>query len=147
MSTEKQPWQLRHIAVVVRDMDKAIKHYTEIGLCPEGAFRTFDVSAQATYKGHLIPLEMRISLARMGDAQLELIEAREGDNPYWDFLKEKGEGMHHLAFTVDDLDTEVAGAAERGVGILLSGSTGRGGFAYLDSAATGGTYIELMQRV
>ena len=147
MSAEQQQWQLKHIAVVVRDMDKAIQHYTDLGLCAAGEFRSFEVAAKATYRGREIPLEMRISLARLGEAQLELIEAREGDNPYWDFLKEKGEGMHHLAFTVDDLEAEVAGAAERGVGVLLSGSTGRGGFAYLDSAATGGTYIELMQRV
>lgn len=142
--TAEQPWQLRHIGVVVRDLEKAIQHYTDLGVCAPGSFRTHEVAVEATYKGRPIPLELKLALARMGEAQLELIEAHEGDNPYWDFLKEKGEGMHHLAFSVASVEAEVARAAGHGVGVLLSGKTGRGSFAYLDSAGTGGTYIEVM---
>ncbi len=144
MTAEQRPWQLKHIAVVVRDLEQAIQHYTNLGLCAPGSFRTHDISAKATYRGRSVPLEMKLALARMGEAQLELIEAHKGDNPYWDFLKEKGEGMHHLAFSVASVEAEVARAAQQGVGVLLSGQTGRGSFAYLDSADTGGAYIEVM---
>lgn len=140
-----QPWQLKHIAVVVRDMDQAIQHYSSLGLCPSGAFRIWQGPMHAIYKGRPISTELKLATARMGEMQLELFEARQGDNPFWDFFQEKGEGVHHLGFVVADLEAEVARAKEQGIRVLLSGQAGRMKFAYLDTAATGGAYMELMQ--
>lgn len=145
MSTQPQPWQLHHVAVVVRDMDKAIQHYTTLGLCPAGSFRTFEASFPATYRGRSVTVELKGAMARMGEARLELFEAKRGDNPYWDFLQQKGEGMHHLAFTVGNLEAEVERVGRQGIGVLMRGQAGKVSFAYLDTAGTGGAYIELMQ--
>lgn len=145
MSAQQPSWQLHHVAVVVQNMDKAIQHYTSLGLCPAGSFRTFQSTFPATYRGRQVTVNLKGAMARMGEARLELFEAIPGDNPYWDFLQKKGEGMHHLAFTVPDLKTELDRTAQQGIGVLMRGQAGRVDFAYLDTAGTGGAYVELMQ--
>ncbi|MDD5083060.1 MAG: VOC family protein [Dehalococcoidales bacterium] len=63
-----------------------------------------------------------------------------------DFLKNKGEGVHHVAFTVDDLAAETAKLAAKGIPCItrVKRSTG-GAFAYFDFTRVGNVIIELIQ--
>ncbi len=64
---------------------------------------------------------------------LEFISPIEGRPIYTDFLEQHGEGLHHIAFTVDDLDAETAKLEAKGVPVLtkVRRPTGRG-FVYFD---------------
>ena len=77
---------------------------------------------------------MRVAMANMGGILLEIIEPLHGQNIYSEFLKEKGEGLHHVAFNVDNYDEAIAFFRDQGVHILQEG-TWSGGFefAYLDT--------------
>jgi hypothetical protein len=64
-----------------------------------------------------------------------------------DFLKSKGEGIDHIAYTVDaaHFDREVEKMKSRGLSILFSGRQSNGGkFAYFDTRKVGGIITELM---
>jgi len=78
--------------------------------------------------------------------QLELLQPVEGDNVYSDFLKEHGEGMHHLGHVrVENLDEAVHTLEEGGFPCVQGGRFGGRGYAYVDMSMTLGAIIELVQ--
>lgn len=138
-------WKLNQVGVVVKDLDKAIEYYSSVfGI---GPFRKREaLVTKAEVRGKPCQLPLKLAFARLGDISLELIQAEPGENIYWEFLQSKGEGLHHLGFYVPDMNAELGPLKEKGVQVLQSGVTERGGFAYLDSTAFGGSILELIQR-
>ena len=138
-------WKLTQVAVVVRDMDRAIENYTN--LLGIGPFRKMEIPlTRAEVRGRPVPLTLKLAMARLGDITLELVQAEPGDNIYWEFLQQHGEAMHHLGFDVADLEAELARLGEKGIGVLQRGRTDGVSFAYLDTVALGGAIVELIQR-
>ena len=138
--------QLGQIGVVVRDLDRTVKYYSEIlGL---GPFRfAFDRSIpETTYRGEHRPLRLKQAWTQLGPVELELIEVLSGESTHTEFLRDKGEGLHHLGFFVPDLDNALAKAEKLGIGVIQSGKIEGGGFAYLDTEKNGGVIFEFVQR-
>jgi hypothetical protein len=80
----------------------------------------------------------------------ELIESVEGPNVYEEFLAERGEGLHHLGYYVDDIHAEIANMRRLGFDLLQSGEGfglhGDGAYAYFDTTASLGCIIEAIER-
>lgn len=99
------------------------------------------------YLGEPIPdSEWVMGFASLGPIELELSQPVKGPSIYRDFLDERGEGLHHIGFDIDDLDSKIARCQELGIRIICSGRTAAGGFAHIDTAVDGGPLIELIQR-
>ena len=75
---------------------------------------------------------------------LELIQPLDGEWPHGEFLEQKGEGIQHLGFLVDNLEEGVKGLTDKGSDILLKSQRQDGGVAYLDLDAAG-LIVELVQ--
>lgn len=136
------------VAVVVRDLDAAMERYwTEHGIGPWDVY-TYGPHRMPTmtYRGEERPYVMRLALAQVGPTQYELIETVEGPNIYEEHLREKGEGLHHVGYHVDDIDDAIAAMAGRGYALLQSGrgfgADGDGAYAYFDTAADLGCIVE-----
>jgi hypothetical protein len=97
------------------------------------------------YRGEAVECALALAFGRSGNVQVELIQPVSGTGLHVDFLRDHGPGAHHLGFVVDDLDTETARAARAGVAVAMSGEFGRLRFAYLDTWAALGTYLELVE--
>jgi len=145
-----QNWKFHHVAVIVRDMNKAIEHYQvlEIGpfppfIGPEGP--TPLTGKMVNGKPVDYSIDLRHAKSGVGDLRFELIEPLKGETPAKEFLEKKGEGIHHIGFTVDDIDKETAKLAEKGFKITQSGVTPSARWAYYDTDAVGGVSIELIQ--
>jgi methylmalonyl-CoA/ethylmalonyl-CoA epimerase len=147
ITTKKQfSNKLIHVGVVVRDMDKAIKRLEGLGI---GPFKPYDFESLPPLKGPLLfrgrPYEGEVKLfvGHMGNVVLEIFQPLWGDSPQKEFLDNKGEGIHHLGFTMDDFDREVSELTEKGASVLHSARhvTG-GGSVYLDMGV-GGLIFEL----
>jgi methylmalonyl-CoA/ethylmalonyl-CoA epimerase len=70
---------------------------------------------------------VRVWFLRCGDTRIELLEEIREDSEISGFLKKRGEGFHHIAISVDDLDRALAKAKEGGVRVLPSnGKRGAG---------------------
>jgi catechol 2,3-dioxygenase-like lactoylglutathione lyase family enzyme len=67
---------------------------------------------------------MTLGFVTLGSLEIELIEVTRGRCGYNEFLEQRGEGMHHLLFDVDDLDATEAALAEAGIGVVM-GASGR----------------------
>jgi methylmalonyl-CoA/ethylmalonyl-CoA epimerase len=142
---------LFHIGWVVRDCAAAQQELgARLGAGPflsAGEESRFD---QALVNGKLTPFSLRIAFGALGGVLLELLEPLDDRSPHAAFLAERGEGMHHLAFLVDDFDQRLAAAREAcpGASLLIDG-TGPGNpvrWVYLDGSMARGTVIELLER-
>lgn len=97
--------------------------------------------------------QVKLAHARIGPLQYELIEPVEGQKTLWsDFLEAKGEGLHHISYTVLDVDDTVAKLIEDG-GKLMTGPDGRpisiGSnpmyMAYMEIGGPGSVILELLR--
>jgi len=96
------PANLCQIAIVVKSIDETVKFYTDVfGI---GPFEIREVEyPTATYYGRKEGYRGKRAFAQLGPVSLELIELIDGKTVQEDFLKEKGEGLHHIGFAVKDL--------------------------------------------
>ncbi len=144
-------WKFHHMAVVVRDMDKAVEYYKSLGIA---TFEPEFMLDSSTYRGYEVYGKKsdnldktRMMFVQIGSFQLELVEPIEGEPIYKDFLKDHGEGTHHIAYSVDDLDKETAELTEKGIPVITRVDLASGvAFAYFDFREGGGNLlIELIQ--
>lgn len=134
------------IGVVVKNIDETLKYYEKaFGFGPfEVRFVDYPT---ATYYGKVAGYRGKRAFFYLGPIQIELIELVDGKTIHEDFLKEKGEGLNHLGFQVDDLEVAKKSAQKAGFKVIQSFTRPDGsGFAYIDSAKTGGIIFELIQR-
>ncbi len=106
--------KLSHIGIVVRDLDKAVEYYGSVfGL---GPFRTKTYELKSfIYRGKTANARVRAALADSGQVFIELVQVLEGETPHTEFLREKGEGIQHVAFLVRDLDEKLNELAKSGI--------------------------------
>jgi len=139
------PNRVFQIGIVVKDIEQTIKFYEEVfGI---GPFERKEVNfSDATYYGQTCGYRGKRAFAKMGPFSVELIELIEGKTIHEDFLKEKGEGLHHLGFEVKDLKKGMEIAKQHGLKITQSCMREDGfGFAYVDSDKIGGAIFEMIQ--
>jgi hypothetical protein len=99
-----------------------------------------------TIKGKAAKYRVLIAMCRLENIFFEIIQPLSGDTIYKEFLEEKGEGLHHLGFIVDDLDEETEKFEMSGLETVQTGRFQGGGFAYFDTRAKFGTILELIER-
>ncbi len=125
------------VSVVVKDLDESMKKYwDEYGIGPWTiyAFNPSTVS-DMTIRGKREDHAMRVALTDIGGFQWELIEPLDDKSVYAEFLKEHGEGLHHVAFGVD-YDEAMAFFKGKGVGVLQGGMWHGLEYAYLETEDT-----------
>ncbi len=140
-------WKFHHLGLVVKDMDKAVEYYRSLGATefePEFLFN-HDTFPELKQSGKLFegPVKVRFRYTKVGPEAIELIAPIEGETLYKQFLETNGEGIQHIAFTVDDLDREIKKMEERGIPVILCDR--RASFAYFDTRKVGGIIIELVK--
>jgi len=139
--------KLDHLAVVVKDMDKALAFYSKAFGIKFEDVQQHDLPPDVIYKGKPSPYTMKVTFAHMGLIRLELVQIVKGKCIYTDFLAKYGEGLHHLGFEVDDLEKEVANAKSQGLEMIcFLKMVGIMAFAHLDATKTNGFRIELVQK-
>jgi methylmalonyl-CoA/ethylmalonyl-CoA epimerase len=139
------------VAVVVRDLDEAMEHYTnDLGIGPWAVY-TFspDWIKDMTFRGKEQGYTMKLALAQLGPVMYELIEPVQGPSSYEEFLNEHGEGLHHLGYFVEDIDAEISNMEAKGFPLLQSGrgmgTAGDGAYAYFETESALGHIIEAIQ--
>ena len=134
-----------HIGVVVKDMDRTIKLLSStFGIGPwDINERRYPEEQVVVGKG---PFSYRTAFADLGPVEMELIEVLEGNPIHADFLKTRGEGLHHLGFRVPDMDKAVSAAQQQGVGVMQSAFREGSRHAYLDPSELGGIMFEFVER-
>lgn len=148
---ERSVKTINQIALVVEDLDAAVRRYWDVlGI---GPWRIYTYGPplvkDMTYRGRPHEHRMRLAIAYAGDLMLELIQPLSGENIYVEHLRRKGPGLHHVGVGVPSLAEAVAKAGAAGFQVLQSGRGqglhGDGGYAYLDTEDLLGMIVELIE--
>ncbi len=128
--------KINHIAVAVNSIEESAKFYKDIlGLHLTGVEV---VAAQKT----------RVGFFKIGESNIELVQPSEPDSPLTKFLETKGQGIHHICFEVDDVETEVKAFLEKGA-TLIDQKPRPGAHntkvAFVHPKSSGGVLIELCE--
>lgn len=129
--------KIDHLGVAVKDLDAQISLYQEqLGMAFEGIEE--------------VPSQMvRVAFFKVGDARIELLESTSPDGPIAKHIERRGEGIHHVAYEVADIDAAMAEARARGLQ-PLSEEPRPGAHqtlvCFLHPKATGGVLTELVQK-
>lgn len=126
------------IGIVVRDIDKVTESWSSMFGIGPWTIREFSGTDDQGRSS-----KVRLAFTYLGTLQLELIQVVEGRMFHSDFLDTHGEGLHHLGFSVDDLEGEVSGLVAQGARVL---SEGPGTYSYLDTGGPGGVIFELISK-
>ena len=132
------------LGYVVRDIEKACRYYESV--FGTGPFSdVIDVNMDgALLRGEPVETTIKVAFVDSGDVQIELIEPVVGENVYTEFLETRGEGIHHLAYKVDDMEAIKAVYAEKVGEPVFSRDMGIMEFAYFDTSEVGGLMIEFL---
>ncbi|MEO1587534.1 MAG: methylmalonyl-CoA epimerase, partial [Bacteroidota bacterium] len=104
---------------------------------------------QTPYKEESVESEgVTTSFFQMGETKIELLEATKPDSPIAKFIEKRGEGIHHIAFEVDDIRSEMKRLADEGFRLLneqpKSGADNKW-VCFLHPKDTNGVLVELCQ--
>lgn len=98
--------KLSHVAIAVASLAEQIPFYRDVlGLPMEGGEEVADQ-------------QVRVAFFRAGDVRIELLEPTAPDSPVGKFIEKRGEGLHHLAYEVDDAAAAVAALKAKGVQMI-----------------------------
>ena len=90
------------------------------------------------------------SFYKIGETKIELLQSVNKSGPIENYINKKGEGLHHLAFHVDDIDSEIARLKKEGF-VFINEEKKRGAdnkwICFLHPKSTNGVLIELCQEI
>jgi methylmalonyl-CoA/ethylmalonyl-CoA epimerase len=126
-----------HVGIAVKNLDAAIRFYeTVLGMQCDGIEEVADQKVRAAF-------------FRCGTVKIELLESTSAEGPLAKFIEKRGEGLHHIAYRVDDLRAALRDAESQGIRLIdREPRRGAGGMriAFLHPKSAYGTLIELCER-
>jgi len=126
--------KVEHIGIAVKSLDQAIPFYEKLLNTP--CYKTEPVETE----------KVNTAFFRQGETKIELLESIDPDGTIARFIDKKGEGIHHIAFEVTDIEAEMERLKKEGF-ILLSEKPKNGAdnklVCFLHPKSTGGVLIEL----
>tara|TARA_B100000902_G_C26946898_1_gene733847 strand:- start:34 stop:435 length:402 start_codon:yes stop_codon:yes gene_type:complete len=130
--------KIEHIGIAVRSLKDSNKIYES--LLGEPPYKMEEVKSEG----------VRTSFFMTGESKIELLEATHPTSTISKFIDKQGEGMHHIAFEVDDIESEILRLKKEGF-IILNETPKKGAdnkwVVFLHPKSTNGVLIELCQEI
>jgi methylmalonyl-CoA/ethylmalonyl-CoA epimerase len=130
--------KIEHIGIAVKDLAKANEVYKK--LLGYDHYKTEEVALEG----------VNTSFFKCGESKIELLEARNESSPIAKFIDKRGEGIHHIAFAVDNIVTEIERLKKEGF-IVLNEVPKKGAdnklVTFLHPKSSHGVLIELCQEI
>lgn len=130
--------KVEHIGVAIKDLAKSNELFAKL-------------FGEAHYKVESVESEgVSTSFFKCGETKIELLEATRPDSPIAKFIEKRGEGIHHIAFEVDDIHAEMKRLANEGF-TILNPEPKKGAdnklVCFLHPKTTNGVLVELCQEI
>jgi methylmalonyl-CoA/ethylmalonyl-CoA epimerase len=132
-----KPSHIEHIGIAVANLDAAISFYEKVlGLT---CYNIEEITDQ----------KVRTAFFMVGQTKIELLQSTDPEGPIGKFIEKKGEGIHHIAFSVEKIEEQLVHAAKQGIALIDSkprkGAEGLD-IAFLHPKSTSGVLIELCEK-
>lgn len=131
-----KPTHIEHLGIAVKNLETAIPYYEKVlGL------KCYNIETVEDQK-------VKTAFFKVGQTKIELLEPTSEESTIAKFIEKKGEGVHHIAFAVDNVANALAEV--EAAGVQLIDKAPRGGaeglnIAFLHPKSTGGVLTELCQ--
>ncbi len=138
------------VGLIVRDAEKTARAYADIlGLPMPSVFMTdAEDKAHTKYRGKPTQAQAKLAFFQLGaQMSVELIEPVGGPSTWQEFLDAHGEGVHHIAFNIKDMDGKLAYLASKGVPTVQRGDYTGGRYGYADAQGPLKVIIELLENL
>ncbi|SFJ29181.1 methylmalonyl-CoA epimerase [Myroides guanonis] len=130
--------KIEHIGIAVKDIESANAIYEKLFGAPP--YKEEEVESEG----------VKTSFFMSGPNKIELLEATNSESPIAKFIEKKGEGIHHIAFDVEDIEAEMERLQKEGF-IILNEKPKKGAdnklVCFLHPKSTNGVLIELCQEI
>lgn len=129
-------FEIDHLGIAVRSLDQALAFYeAQLGMTVQSR----EVVAAE---------KVNVAMLPAADSRIELLEPTDTDSTIARFIEHRGEGLHHIALRVPDLQALVTCLKAGGARILGEPRSGAGGhlYVFVHPASTGGVLLELIQK-
>lgn len=101
-----KPTHIEHIGIAVKELEPAIRYYEDVlGLT---CYAVEEVTDQ----------RVRTAFFMVGQTKIELLESTDPEGPVGKFIEKRGEGVHHIAFAVEGIESCLENVKEKGVGLI-----------------------------
>jgi len=132
-----KPTHIEHIGIAVKDLKTAIPLYEK--LLSTKCYAIEEVADQ----------KVRTAFFKVGETKIELLESTSLEGPIGKFIENEGEGVHHIAFAVDDVAGVLRESEANGIQLIdqlpRKGAEGLS-IAFLHPKSTGGVLVEVCQK-
>ncbi len=126
-----------HIGIAVADIERTKKMYEET------------LNLKRLWAEHIEEQGVDVVAYQVGDTKIELVQPLSQDSPVGKFLQKRGEGLHHIALRVEDIDKTLGDLREKGVELIdqvaRPGAHGAR-IAFIHPNETNGVLYELVER-
>lgn len=130
--------KIEHIGIAVKNMDDANILFEKLLGVP--SYKSEEVESEGVLT----------SFFQTGESKIELLMATKEESPIAKFIEKKGEGIHHIAFDVDDIQAEISRLKAEGF-VLISETPKKGAdnklVVFLHPKGTNGVLVELCQEI
>lgn len=131
-----KPYNLDHVAIAVHDLDEAISRHQQL------------FSAEPLWREVVEEQGVEEAMIAIGGSFIQLLAPLDGDTPVGRFLTKYGEGLHHIAYAVADIEEALETMRREGARLIdeVPRTGGRGAkIAFVHPATFAGTLIELVE--
>ena len=128
--------KVEHIALAVSDLEAALSHYSSVW------------GAEVEHRERVEDQGVEEAMIPVGDTYLQLLAATGPESTVAKFIERRGEGLHHIAYEVDDLEASLAELKDKGVPLIDEKPRlgGRGHMvAFVHPKGNHGLLVELIQ--
>jgi methylmalonyl-CoA epimerase len=133
--TGSNEFKIDHLGIAVRSLDDALRFWEE------------QLGMRLEMRETVEREKVNLAMLPASGPRIELLEPTSPESPIGKFIEKRGEGLHHVAIRVPDLNAAVERLKAGGARLLNEPRTGAGGHTYvfLHPASTGGVLLELIQ--
>lgn len=127
--------KINHVAIVVPDIEGALSFWRD------------DLGLELHHVEDVPSQKSQVAFLPLGDSEIELVRPTTDDSGVAKFLADKGAGMHHLCFEVDDIDGMLVSLKEKGIRLINETATQLEGrkVAFIHPKSANGVLVELYQ--
>ncbi|MCC7332345.1 MAG: methylmalonyl-CoA epimerase [Flavobacteriales bacterium] len=130
--------KIEHIGIAVKNIDESNKIYSK--LLNQNPYKIEEVLSEY----------VKTSFFKIGDSKIELLEATSSESAIAKFIEKKGEGIHHIAFDVEDIHSEISRLKKEGF-VVLNEIPKKGAdnkwVCFVHPKSANGVLIELCQEI
>lgn len=139
--------KVAQVAIIVKDIEKARHAWANVlGMnVPQVSIASSHPSRPTLYQSVRSDAQAKLAFFNMENLQIEIIQPLGGKSTWQEFLDKKGEGLHHIAFNVKDINGIEKRFANITMPTVQSGGWDGGAYSYVDASADLGCILELLE--